>query len=197
MKVVLTGATGFIGSEVLRHLVDRPDVTQVTCLTRRPLSIGSDKVRSIVLDDFTDYDDRVLGHDACVWTLGSRHAPGGDKAAHERLTVDFPLAFASTAATGDFRFCYLSGWGTSPDTPKGRAETGLRELAARRSGVEVFCFRPAKVLPVGTNALVRALYGPLSVGVDVLAEAMVRAALDRSSGTPEIVENKRIRVLGR
>ncbi len=90
MKVALTGATGFIGSEVLRQLVDRPDVTQVTCLTRRPVQVGSDKVRSVVLDDFTSYDDRVLGHDACVWTLGSRYAPGGDKAAHERLTVDFP-----------------------------------------------------------------------------------------------------------
>jgi len=197
MKVALTGATGFIGAEVLRQLVDRPDVSQVTCLTRRPLSVESDKVRSIVLDDFTSYDDRVRDHDACVWTLGSRTAPGGDKAAHERLTVDFPLAFASAAATGDFRFCYVSGWGTSPDSPKGRAETALRELAARRSGVEVFCFRPAKVLPTGTNALVRALYGPLSVGVDALAKAMVRAAVDRSSDTPEIVENKQIRVLGR
>ncbi|GAA5179457.1 hypothetical protein GCM10023322_09470 [Rugosimonospora acidiphila] len=201
MRVVLTGATGFIGSQTLRHLVDRPDVTGVTCLARRPVTVDSGKVESLVLDDFTAYDAdlvaRLADHDACIWALGSRFAPGRDKALHERLTVDYPIAFVDAVVAGDFRFCYVSGWGVKPGSVKGRAEIGLRELAARRPGLDVFCFRPAKVLPRRTNAVVRALYGPLSVGVDALAQAMIRVALDKPSGAPEIIENKQIRALGR
>jgi nucleoside-diphosphate-sugar epimerase len=201
MRVVLTGATGFIGAATLRHLVDRPDVTKVTCLVRRPVPVDSDKVESLVLDDFMVYDSelvaRLAGHDACIWALGSRFAPGRDKALHERLTVGYPLAFVEAVAADDCRFCYVSGWGTKPASLKGRAEIGLREVAAQRPGLDVFCFRPAKVLPQGTNALVRALYGSLSVEVDALVQAMIRVALDEPVGTPEIIENKQIRTLGR
>jgi len=47
MKVILTGGTGFVGSEVLRQLADDPAVTKVTCLVRRPVEIESPKVESV------------------------------------------------------------------------------------------------------------------------------------------------------
>src|SRR5450631_1843117 len=60
MKVILTGCTGLVGSEVLRQLADDPAVTKVTCLVRRPVEIESPKVESVVLDDFTQYNDELV-----------------------------------------------------------------------------------------------------------------------------------------
>jgi uncharacterized protein YbjT (DUF2867 family) len=36
VQVILTGATGFVGSTVLDHLLARPDIARVTCLTDGP-----------------------------------------------------------------------------------------------------------------------------------------------------------------
>jgi uncharacterized protein YbjT (DUF2867 family) len=38
MKIILTGATGFVGSNVLAGLVANPRISEVTCISRRPLA---------------------------------------------------------------------------------------------------------------------------------------------------------------
>ena len=45
MKVVLTGATGFVGSEVLKQLIGRSEIAQVPCVVRRPISMQSPQGR--------------------------------------------------------------------------------------------------------------------------------------------------------
>lgn len=72
MKIVLTGATGFIGNEVLQQCLANPAVTSVVALSRRPLdSISDPKLKVVVLKDFTVYDEDVLkdieGAEACIW----------------------------------------------------------------------------------------------------------------------------------
>ncbi|MFG1605076.1 SDR family oxidoreductase [Actinoplanes sp. NPDC049265] len=196
INVILTGATGFIGGEILRQLIERPDVGRVTCLTRRPIPPTSAKVESIVVDDFTSYDsDLLAANDACLWAMGSRSAPDGDKAGHEQLTVAYPTAFVASLPERPFRFCYLSAWGGGP-TVKGRAENELRQLATRRPDLSVHSFRPAKVLPTSAGRLTHALYGPLSLGVDTLARAMIRVAVDTPATTEAIISNRRIKTLG-
>jgi nucleoside-diphosphate-sugar epimerase len=74
MKIILTGSTGFIGSEVLTQCLANPSITSIIALSRRKLpdSISSDpKLKTVTLDDFTTYTDEVLqrclGAEACVW----------------------------------------------------------------------------------------------------------------------------------
>ena len=73
MKVVLTGATGFVGGEALMRAVDHPAISEVVVLTRRDLSVeqkASPKVKTIVLPDFEKYDDvleQLAGAEACIW----------------------------------------------------------------------------------------------------------------------------------
>jgi hypothetical protein len=45
---VLTGATGFVGSDVFLHLAANPEVSKVTCLSRRPVVGDAPKVTTIM-----------------------------------------------------------------------------------------------------------------------------------------------------
>lgn len=73
MKVVITGATGFIGHEVLKQCIEHPRVTSIVVLSRRhpPRPVESPKVEVVILDDFLEYSEstisRIRGADACIW----------------------------------------------------------------------------------------------------------------------------------
>ena len=214
MRIVLTGATGFVGSAVLDHLLARPGVARVTCLTRRPVPRGDDpRVDAVTVDDFTHYAPSVLddlaAHDACIWTLGGKDSDVADPVAYERITHTFTLALARGLAerAAAFRFCYLSGLGADPSESarlpwqrltrhlKGRTEKDLRALAATHPAFRVHCFRPAGILPATTGPVVRGLLAPVGVGVDVLAEALIDVAT--GVGAPDVVTHRAVRRLGR
>ena len=80
MKLIVTGATGFIGAEVLRQALRNPNITCVVAFTRRSVSCPDDagpaanqaKFCSVVLTDWlSPYPDSVMEHlqgaDGCVW----------------------------------------------------------------------------------------------------------------------------------
>jgi len=74
MKVILTGATGFIGGEILQQALAHPSITSLVCITRKALpdSVSSNpKLQVIILSDFTSYPPEVLaklkGAQACIW----------------------------------------------------------------------------------------------------------------------------------
>ncbi len=80
MKLIVTGATGFVGKEVIRQALRNPAVTSVIALARKdvppPDNAGPDvdisKLHSIVLEDwmspYPDYVNAQLsGSDACIW----------------------------------------------------------------------------------------------------------------------------------
>ncbi len=72
MKIVLTGATGFVGAEVLQQCLANPAISSIVSLSRRPLdSVSDPKLKVVVLKDFTVYDGEVMkeleGAEACIW----------------------------------------------------------------------------------------------------------------------------------
>jgi NAD dependent epimerase/dehydratase family enzyme len=76
MHLILTGATGLVGSAVLHHMINNPSVTALTILSRRPVpqADGHKKVKVIIHKDFNAYPGEVLeqlrGAEGCVWAQG-------------------------------------------------------------------------------------------------------------------------------
>lgn len=74
MKIILTGTTGFIGTETLQQCLTNPSITSIIALSRRPLPdslTGGPKLKVVILKDFLSYPDSVLqdikGAQACIW----------------------------------------------------------------------------------------------------------------------------------
>lgn len=118
--LILTGATGLVGSAVLVNLIARPatEVSKVTILGRRehPLVKDNPRFESIVHKDFNTYDaellERMKGASGVIWAQGiSITAVPRDE--YLKITIDYPLAAAKSFASlsDTLRFVYVSGDG--------------------------------------------------------------------------------------
>lgn len=79
MKLIITGATGFVGKEVIRQSLSRKEITSVIAVARKPVPVpdglpdGADasKLHSVTISDYMEYSEEVkkefAGADACIW----------------------------------------------------------------------------------------------------------------------------------
>jgi uncharacterized protein YbjT (DUF2867 family) len=74
MKLIVSGATGLIGSEIIRQALRNSSVTEVVALARKPVAIddsSASKLKNVVIRDYAEYPDEVkaqlAGADACIW----------------------------------------------------------------------------------------------------------------------------------
>jgi len=78
MHLILTGATGLIGTAVLDAMINMKDVTKISILSRKPVKMAEDandpRINVIIHNDFEKYDEDLLnklsGASGCVWALG-------------------------------------------------------------------------------------------------------------------------------
>lgn len=175
MKLLLTGATGFAGGEVLRQALADPEIVQITVLTRRPVGFAHPNLKEVILDDFLDYSGLDLSdHAACIWCLGVSQAQVGEEE-YIRITHDYALAAAMAmhAANPHLRFCFVSGRSADPTERrsslfariKGRTERQLAEL-----GGPVFVFRPGYIRPTarsGPRKDLARLFAPIGAFVSL------------------------------
>lgn len=80
MKLIVTGATGFVGSEVVRQALRNPAVASVVVIARKAFQVppneDASKLKSFVLDDWTSpYPESLIEHikdvDSCIWYINS------------------------------------------------------------------------------------------------------------------------------
>jgi uncharacterized protein YbjT (DUF2867 family) len=76
MRLILTGATGLVGSSVLDAMLMSKDVTKISILSRKPVPMAANdpRVNVILHKDFEKYEPQVLqqlqGANGVVWALG-------------------------------------------------------------------------------------------------------------------------------
>ena len=153
MNVILTGATGFAGGEVLKQALADTSIERITVLTRRATGARHPKLEEVVARDFLDYRSIPLpAADACIWCLGVSQTQVG-KDEYVKITHDYAVAAAAAmiAANPNLRFCFVSGRSADPTEKasqlqariKGRTERTLSEKYPRN----VVIFRPGYIKP--------------------------------------------------
>lgn len=78
MHLILTGATGLVGSGVLDAMIKMKDITKISIISRRPVPMADDvkdpRINVIIHKDFNSYPqsllDQVKDATGCVWALG-------------------------------------------------------------------------------------------------------------------------------
>ncbi|KAI5457023.1 hypothetical protein BGZ63DRAFT_82344 [Mariannaea sp. PMI_226] len=167
MHVILTGATGLVGSATLEAMIKTKDITKISVLSRRPVKMADDakdpRVNVILHKDFEKYDSEILkqlqGAKACVWALGISQSKV-DKDTYVKITKDYAIEAAkafstlSDSSAEPFRFVYVSGSGATQAPTrfspifarvKGETETLLSEMDASTPTLRVDSPRPAAV----------------------------------------------------
>lgn len=155
--VLVMGATGAVGSEVIRQCVNDARISSVAALTRRPLTLKHEKLREIVHEDFLDYSpliDEFGEIDICYCALGVSQVQVGDPKLYTTITRDYVVkaAQALKAANSEIMFVFVSGAGADASESsgvlwrkvKGETENRLREVLHDR----LIIVRPAYIYPI-------------------------------------------------
>lgn len=78
MKLIVTGATGLVGSEIIKQALSIKEITSIVAVARQPITldqgVDASKLKSVVVKDYADYPDNVKDEfseaDACIWYVG-------------------------------------------------------------------------------------------------------------------------------
>ncbi|KAI0479398.1 putative nucleoside-diphosphate-sugar epimerase [Xylariaceae sp. FL0804] len=139
MKLIVTGATGFVGREVVRQSLAREEITSVVAVARAPVAApaaellepGADpsKLRSVVLRDYCEYTEQArsefAGASACIWTVAITPSKASlydfdevRRVCQTSTLEGLRAMHAAGPAAPSFRFVYMSGAGDAQDPTK-------------------------------------------------------------------------------
>ena len=204
--LVVLGATGMVGGQVLRAALADAGVARVVAVGRRGTGVSHAKLEEVGHGDFLDYGavEEVLRQaDAVVFCLAVYQAQVS-KAEYEEITVGYPAALVGALArvNPDVRFVLFgaagakrSGGGVASFAAvKGRAEMALVGSGLAKRHV----FRPGLIVPPAERrgwwwpvGLLRVVFRVLPwSGIEArdLGRAMVAVAV--TGDAPEVIENR-------
>ena len=190
MKILVTGATGFIGKQLSRSLTESGHEVHCTSRSHTSKDFASRELITCDLESAGNLDHLTTGCDAIVHLAGRAHVMSDDPATSESLyisaNVDVTRKLAQSAArTGVKQMILMSsvkvnGESTTTDSPftsqdtpnpqdpygrsKTQAEQALWEVAST-SALEGVVIRPPLVYGPGVRANFASLIGIVNRGI--------------------------------
>lgn len=96
MKIILTGATGYVGEGTLLELLKVKEVEKVLSVSRKATGIKHEKLEEYLVSDFMQLkegDEHFKGYDAVFFIAGITSV-GTPKDVYVRISQEIPLHFA-------------------------------------------------------------------------------------------------------
>ncbi|EMA8634101.1 NAD(P)H-binding protein [Cronobacter sakazakii] len=206
-RVLITGASGLVGSHLLRMLVDEPRVTSIIAPTRRPLRVPMHKVENPCDPQLSDVLTQLNAPlDIVFCCLGTTRREAGSKEAF--ILADYTLVVDTSLAglrLGAKHMLVVSALGANPNSPffynrvKGEMETALKAQGWPRLTIA----RPS--LLIGDREKRRAgesFMAPLfrllpgkwkAIEAQTVAQAMVNAALSPAQEDVAVLDSAQLR----
>lgn len=206
-RVLITGASGLVGSYLLRMLVDEPRVTSIIAPTRRPLRVPMHKVENPCDPQLSDVLTQLNAPlDIVFCCLGTTRREAGSKEAF--ILADYTLVVDTSLAglrLGAKHMLVVSALGANPNSPffynrvKGEMETALKAQGWPRLTIA----RPS--LLIGDREKRRAgesFMAPLfrllpgkwkAIEAHTVAQAMVNAALSPAKEDVAMLDSAQLR----
>ena len=157
MKIILTGATGYVGEGVMLELLRNPQVEKVLSVSRRPVEIDKydcltadqkSKLQEYIVNDMMtlkEADARLEGYDA-VFFIAGISSVGASRDVYKVISYDIPTHFADIMPHKErMTFIYLSGAGTNPCGSQWwmKIKGATEEYIATAGFKHAFAYRPA------------------------------------------------------
>jgi uncharacterized protein YbjT (DUF2867 family) len=205
-SIIVTGATGLAGSEVVRQAILDEDVGKITALVRRPLPIQHPKLNIVLHGNFRDYSalrEVFAAHDSCIWCMGISQSQVKEDE-YIRITYDYAVTAAQAMlnANPQITFLYLSGMGADSQEKsrtlfarvKGKAENNLKRLPFKK----LYIARPGGIIPVHKKenpAFFERFLIPLMPLINFVAPSIMISSVDLAKAMLDVVKNGSDRIV--
>jgi uncharacterized protein YbjT (DUF2867 family) len=212
MKVLIIGATGATGKDLLEIVLEDTEIQKVDIFVRREVNMQHEKLHTHIIDfdKPEEWKDLVTG-DVLFSCLGTTRKIAGSKEAQWKVDYEYQYQFAKTAReNGVEQYVLVSATGASSKSiafynkMKGRLEDAVKLLGFPK----IIIFNPPLLIRENTDRKVEIIAEKLikffnkigffhsqTLSTKALAEAMIESVKALKNGTYYAIDAKKTTIL--
>jgi uncharacterized protein YbjT (DUF2867 family) len=214
-SIIIIGASGLIGKQVLRQSLENPEIRHVIILVRKPFNLKHPKLNEIITDfkDLTELESSIKGA-ALICCLGTTRKKSPNLEDYKKIDFDLTVNLARIAKQQNVEQIHLiSAVGADSESKifynrlKGEIEEAIIKLDFSRT----FIYRPSlligkrnefrfgeliaqKLMPIIDILLVGSLKKYHSIPANEIAKAVIKSIFIKGQKV-QILEFKELQLL--